>query len=129
MICVPTWKFDGKPDEYMEDVRAVSELRDGQYCFSTEDFQALRRKYNSKPSVVDYARAQLSRVCAVPEETVEQRRASCASCNWIRESKTPNQFFCGACGCGDRKGAFLETKYYIPRVKCPLKRKGWANAD
>jgi len=54
-------------------------------------------------------------------------------CEHLKESSTPGKFFCGGCGCGDRKATWLiadDTEYGkldYPRLNCPLQMPGFSN--
>jgi len=56
-------------------------------------------------------------------------------CEHLKESKTPGKFFCGGCGCGDRKGTWLVgdgeeySKLDYPRLSCPLQMPGFTNYE
>ena len=54
-------------------------------------------------------------------------------CEHLKESKTKGKFYCGGCGCGDRKGTWLisESEEYskldYPNLKCPLNMPGFSD--
>lgn len=54
-------------------------------------------------------------------------------CEHLKRSETPGKFFCGGCGCGDRKGTWLlaegdeYSKLDYPRLSCPLQMPGFSN--
>ncbi len=57
-------------------------------------------------------------------------------CLMRRESKRHGGYYCGACGCGDKKLANLspdektgKSKLQFVDLTCPLKKKGFSNAD
>jgi hypothetical protein len=56
-------------------------------------------------------------------------------CEHLKQSSTPGKFFCGGCGCGDRKGTWLlaegeeYSKLDYPRLACPLKMPGFTNYE
>ena len=56
-------------------------------------------------------------------------------CEHLKESTTPGQFFCGGCGCGDRKGTWLVSqgdeysKLDYPKLNCPLQMPGFSNYE
>jgi hypothetical protein len=56
-------------------------------------------------------------------------------CEHLKESKTPGKFYCGGCGCGDRKGTWLVgegeeySKLDYPRLNCPLQMPGFTNYE
>jgi len=56
-------------------------------------------------------------------------------CEYLKKSKTEGKFFCGGCGCGDRKGTWLlaegeeYSKLDYPRLACPLKMPGFSNYE
>lgn len=56
-------------------------------------------------------------------------------CEHLKQSSTPGKFFCGGCGCGDRKGTWLlaegdeYSKLDYPRLACPLKMPGFSNYE
>lgn len=56
-------------------------------------------------------------------------------CEHLKESKTPGKFYCGGCGCGDRKGTWLlaegeeYSKLDYPRLNCPLQMPGFTNYE
>jgi hypothetical protein len=58
------------------------------------------------------------------------------ACLLRRESKRHGGYYCGACGCGDKKLANLsadpvsgKSKLQFVELTCPLKKKGFSNAD
>jgi hypothetical protein len=56
-------------------------------------------------------------------------------CEELQDSKTEGKFYCGACGCGDRKATWLEaesdhySKLDYPVLSCPLKMPGFSDYD
>ena len=56
-------------------------------------------------------------------------------CEHLKQSTTPGKFFCGGCGCGDRKGTWLlaegdeYSKLDYPRLSCPLNMPGFTNYE
>lgn len=54
-------------------------------------------------------------------------------CEHLKPSTTTGQFFCGGCGCGDRKGTWLVaegdeySKLDYPKLACPLQMPGFSN--
>ena len=56
-------------------------------------------------------------------------------CEYLRESKTSGKYFCGGCGCGDRKGTWLVaegdeySKLDYPKLSCPLQMPGFTNYE
>lgn len=56
-------------------------------------------------------------------------------CEHLKESATPGKFYCGGCGCGDRKGTWLVaegdeySKLDYPRLNCPLQMPGFSNYE
>ena len=56
-------------------------------------------------------------------------------CEHLKESTTPGKFYCGGCGCGDRKGTWLiaegdeYSKLDYPRLACPLQMPGFSNYE
>jgi len=57
-------------------------------------------------------------------------------CEYLRESKEDStKSFCGGCGCGDRKGTWLNadaseySKLDYPKVSCPLQMPGFTNYE
>jgi hypothetical protein len=54
-------------------------------------------------------------------------------CEYLRDSNTEGKFYCGGCGCGDRKGTWLVSdgdeysKLDYPRLNCPLQMPGFTN--
>lgn len=75
----------------------------------------------------------------VPPETLAQRRGSCglggpAACPSLRKSADGVHHWCGDCGCGDKKRAWLDdagkggwTKLHYPYLVCPRGRPGFSN--
>lgn len=62
----------------------------------------------------------------------EQKIAPCTRLNFVQN----RGFFCGSCGCGNNNLARLDadspdeyTKLHYPELECPLKRKGFSNAE
>lgn len=56
-------------------------------------------------------------------------------CEHLKESSTAGKFYCGGCGCGDRKGTWLladgdeYSKLDYPRLTCPLQMPGFSNYE
>lgn len=56
-------------------------------------------------------------------------------CEHLKQSSTPGKFYCGGCGCGDRKGTWLladgdeYSKLDYPRLTCPLQMPGFSNYE
>ena len=56
-------------------------------------------------------------------------------CEHLRESNTDGKFYCGGCGCGDRKATWLisdsdeYSKLDYPYLQCPLKMPGFSNYE
>jgi hypothetical protein len=56
-------------------------------------------------------------------------------CEHLKESTTAGKFYCGGCGCGDRKGTWLVaegdeySKLDYPRLACPLQMPGFSNYE
>jgi len=54
-------------------------------------------------------------------------------CEHLNESKTEGRYYCGACGCGDKKMTWLMSKSHeyskldYPKVSCPLQMPGFTN--
>ena len=54
-------------------------------------------------------------------------------CAHLKKSSTDGKFYCGACGCGDRKNTWLNgkdeeySKLDYPNVSCPLSMPGFSN--
>ena len=54
-------------------------------------------------------------------------------CEYLKQSSTPGQSFCGGCGCGDRQGTWLSaqggeySKLDYPKLNCPLHMPGFTN--
>ena len=54
-------------------------------------------------------------------------------CEHLKSSVTPGKFYCGGCGCGDRKGTWLisngdeYSKLDYPKLSCPLQMAGFSN--
>jgi hypothetical protein len=54
-------------------------------------------------------------------------------CEHLKESKTPGQYFCGGCGCGDKQGTWLVangtdySKLDYPKLNCPINMPGFTN--
>lgn len=54
-------------------------------------------------------------------------------CEYLKDSETPGKFFCGGCGCGDKKGTWLisdsdsYSKLDYPKLNCPLQMPGFTN--
>ena len=54
-------------------------------------------------------------------------------CEHLKPSVTTGKFFCGGCGCGDRKGTWLVSegneysKLDYPKLSCPLQMPGFSN--
>ena len=76
----------------------------------------------------------------VGKETKQLRVLSCFGngttippCEHLSKSTTEGKFFCGGCGCGDRKQTWLNgtdeeySKLDFPKLNCPLKMPGFTN--
>jgi hypothetical protein len=76
----------------------------------------------------------------VEKETKQLRVLSCFGnggsippCEHLSKSTTEGKFFCGGCGCGDRKQTWLNgsddeySKLDFPKLNCPLKMPGFTN--
>ncbi len=56
-------------------------------------------------------------------------------CEHLKKSSTDGKFFCGGCGCGDRKGTWLiaegdeYSKLDYPKLACPLQMPGFTNYE
>ena len=56
-------------------------------------------------------------------------------CEHLKNSKTEGKYYCGGCGCGDRKGTWLlsndnnYSKLDYPKLTCPLKMPGFTNYE
>lgn len=56
-------------------------------------------------------------------------------CEHLKQSTTEGKFYCGGCGCGDRKGTWLVaegdeySKLDYPRLNCPLQMPGFSNYE
>ena len=56
-------------------------------------------------------------------------------CEHLKKSSTEGKFYCGGCGCGDRKGTWLlsegdeYSKLDYPRLTCPLQMPGFVNYE
>ena len=54
-------------------------------------------------------------------------------CEYLRKSTTEGRFFCGGCGCGDKKHTWLSqddieySKLDYPKLACPLQMPGFSN--
>mgnify|MGYP003637664415 FL=1 len=54
-------------------------------------------------------------------------------CEHLKESITDGEYYCGGCGCGDRKGTWLTSdnnsysKLDYPKLNCPLQMPGFTN--
>lgn len=54
-------------------------------------------------------------------------------CEHLKKSDTDGKYYCGGCGCGDRKGTWLlsdgeeYSKLDYPSLECPLKMPGFTN--
>ena len=54
-------------------------------------------------------------------------------CEYLRKSSTEGRFFCGGCGCGDKKLTWLNSteqeysKLDYPKLGCPLQMPGFTN--
>jgi hypothetical protein len=56
-------------------------------------------------------------------------------CEHLKKSSTEGKFYCGGCGCGDRKGTWLVgddaeySKLDYPKLNCPLQMPGFSNYE
>ena len=123
---------------------------------STEDIKVFSEKIlNDEPPkigilsmVQSYAMAMASRGLSdkkTDKPTKQLRVLSCfgnkntgeelSPCPHLKPSSTEGKFYCGACGCGDRKQTWLNgndseyTKLDYPKVNCPLKMPGFTNYE
>lgn len=54
-------------------------------------------------------------------------------CEYLKKSATEGKFFCGGCGCGDKKLTWLNSeeqeysKLDYPKLACPLQMPGFTN--
>lgn len=54
-------------------------------------------------------------------------------CEYLKQSTADGRFFCGGCGCGDKKGTWLNaegneySKLDYPKLNCPLQMPGFTN--
>jgi hypothetical protein len=54
-------------------------------------------------------------------------------CEYLKKSETEGRFFCGGCGCGDKKLTWLNSfdeeysKLDYPKLGCPLQMPGFTN--
>jgi glycosyltransferase involved in cell wall biosynthesis len=92
------------------------------------------------PTVVDIIGLDKNRGNRIAEDTHAQRQLSCfgnpsrgvKACFRLQTVEGKGQF-CGSCGCGDNKLAKLDgegyTKLHYPHLECPLRRKGFSNAE
>jgi len=57
------------------------------------------------------------------------------ACEHLKNSTTEGKYYCGGCGCGDRKGTWLNgteeeySKLDYPKLECPLKMPGFSNYE
>lgn len=57
------------------------------------------------------------------------------SCEYLQKSKTPGKYYCGGCGCGDKKMTWLMaegddySKLDYPNLSCPLKMPGFSDYE
>lgn len=102
---------------------------------------------NMLQKVASYGKSMVSRGLKnkkAEENTKNLRSVSChgsstiSCCSERKQSqKFDNSFYCGACGCGDKKGTQLinlmvdgkeqYSKLDYPTVTCPLKMPGFSN--
>jgi hypothetical protein len=56
-------------------------------------------------------------------------------CEHLKQSKTEGRYYCGGCGCGDRRGTWLMandeeySKLDYPNLSCPLNMPGFSNYE
>ena len=56
-------------------------------------------------------------------------------CEYLRDSNTSGNHYCGGCGCGDKRGTWLisdddqYSKLDYPKLYCPLSMPGFANYE
>ena len=56
-------------------------------------------------------------------------------CEHLQKSKTPGKYYCGGCGCGDKKMTWLMaegddySKLDYPNLSCPLKMPGFSDYE
>jgi len=110
-------------------------------------------KFVSKNNIVQkaasYGKSIISRGITNKKATEESQKLRYLSCHGSDElqlspcsdrknsEKFENSFYCGACGCGDKKGTQLVnilvdgkeqySKLDYPTVNCPLKMPGFSN--
>jgi|TARA_X000001382_G_scaffold128139_1_gene117184 hypothetical protein len=90
---------------------------------------ASRRFSNRK---TDQATKQLRFLSCFGDKSIGGQLSPCEE---LKNSETEGKFYCGACGCGDRKATWLEAesehyaKLDYPTLACPLKMPGFSNYD
>tara|TARA_R110001592_G_scaffold283018_1_gene550898 strand:+ start:631 stop:1134 length:504 start_codon:yes stop_codon:yes gene_type:complete len=90
---------------------------------------ASRRFSNRK---TDQATKQLRFLSCFGDESIGGQLSQCEE---LKNSEIKGKFYCGACGCGDRKATWLEaesdhySKLDYPTLACPLKMPGFSNYD
>lgn len=58
---------------------------------------------------------------------------SLPACEHLKHSDTEGKYYCGGCGCGDRKATWLNgseneySKLDYPKLECPLNMPGFSN--
>jgi|TARA_B110000503_G_C7050805_1_gene372220 hypothetical protein len=58
---------------------------------------------------------------------------SLPACEHLKNSTTNGKYYCGGCGCGDRKATWLNgkekeySKLDYPKLSCPLEMPGFGN--
>jgi hypothetical protein len=114
--------------------------------FRTQDIKQENTIANKMTMMQNFASAIVSRGVSnnkVSLPVKQLRVASCFGnmkqggelppCEHLKPSSTPGQFFCGGCGCGDRKGTWLiaegdeYSKLDYPKLACPLQMPGFSN--
>jgi hypothetical protein len=113
--------------------------------FRTQDIKQENTIANKMTMMQNFASAIVSRGVSnnkVSLPVKQLRVASCFGnmkqggelppCEHLKPSSTAGQFFCGGCGCGDRKGTWLiaegdeYSKLDYPKLACPLQMPGFS---
>jgi len=104
---------------------------------------SLRKKLGMVQSFAMSLRSRGFRNNKINKSTKQLRVLSCFGnqhlggelppCEHLSESETEGKFFCGGCGCGDRKATWLVSdddeysKLDYPKLNCPLAHPGFTN--
>jgi len=86
-----------------------------------------------KNNKADTATKQLRTLSCFGDKSIGGHLPRCQ--HLTKSSHHPGKFYCGGCGCGDRKATWLHaneeeySKLDYPKLECPLKMPGFTNYE